>query len=97
MIYKRGKRRIYWYEFVFQGERIRESTHQTNPRVARQIEAARKTQLAKGEVGIREKQQAPNFSDYAGRWLTVYAKAHCAYSADREHQFRNHEHRFRSS
>src|SRR5215831_10077775 len=52
-IFKRG--RIYWYHFVFNGEHIQESTKQGNPRVARQIEAAHRTSLAKGEVGIRER------------------------------------------
>jgi len=39
MIYKRG--RTYWYEFELRGRRYRESTKQGNPRVARQMEAAR--------------------------------------------------------
>src|SRR5579859_4266012 len=51
-IFKRGK--IYWYHFVFNGHHIQESTKQGNPRVARQMEAAHRTALAKGEVGIRE-------------------------------------------
>lgn len=52
-IFKRG--RIYWYHFVFNGQHVQESTKQGNPRVARQIEAAHRTALAKGEVGIRER------------------------------------------
>jgi len=51
-IYKRG--RVYWYQFVFNNKRVQCSTKQGNPRVARQIEAAHKTRLAKGEVGIAE-------------------------------------------
>ena len=34
---------------------MRESTKQGNDKVARQMEAAHRTSLAKGEVGIREK------------------------------------------
>ena len=49
-IYKRG--RIYWYKFMWNGETVRESTKQGNDRVARQMEAAHRTSLAKGEVGI---------------------------------------------
>ncbi len=52
-IFKRG--RVYWYHFIFNGVHIQESTKQGNPRVARQIEAAHRTSLAKGEVGIRER------------------------------------------
>jgi len=49
-IFKRGKK--YWFHFVFKGEHIQRSTKQGNPRIARQIEAAYKTKLAKGEVGL---------------------------------------------
>src|ERR1700687_3352426 len=51
-IFKRGK--TYWYHFIFSGEHIQESTKQGNPRVARNMEAAHRTALAKGEVGFRE-------------------------------------------
>jgi len=63
MIYKRG--RTYWYEFELRGRRYRESTKQGNPRVARQMEAARRTQILKGEVGIREKRPAMTLRDFA--------------------------------
>jgi integrase len=56
-VYKRG--RVWWYRFVWNGESIRESTKQTNKRVAEQIESAHKTSLAKGEVGIRDKKPVP--------------------------------------
>jgi integrase len=64
-IYKRGK--IYWYKFNWNAEPIRESTKQGNPRVARQMEAAHKTSLAKGEVGIRDKKAVPTLSEFATR------------------------------
>jgi len=65
-IFKRG--RIYWYHFIFNSLHIQESTKQGNPRVARQMEAAHRTSLAKGEVGIREREKAPTFSEFAGRF-----------------------------
>jgi hypothetical protein len=49
-IFKRGN--VYWYHFLFNGEHIQKSTKQGNPRTARQIEAAYRTALAKGEVGL---------------------------------------------
>lgn len=52
-IFKRGN--VYWYHFLFNGKHIQESTKQGNPRIARQIEAAHRTALAKGEVGFRER------------------------------------------
>jgi len=59
-IFKRGK--IYWFHFIFEGEHIQKSTHQTNARVARQIESAERTRLAKREVGIEEPKRAPLFA-----------------------------------
>ena len=43
MIYKRGS--VYWYEFVWRGKRIRESTHQGNDRVAQNMENERRVTL----------------------------------------------------
>ena len=62
MTYKRGG--VYWYKFMWQGQSIRESTKQGNDKVARQMEAAHRTSLAKGEVGIREKKPTPLLKDY---------------------------------
>lgn len=64
MIYKRGKQGIYWYKFSWQGRAIYKTTRQCNPRVARQMEAAHKTALAKGEVGIRERKPAPALAEF---------------------------------
>jgi integrase len=61
-IYKRGN--VYWYKFMWQGKLIRESTKHGNNRVARQMEAAHRTSLAKGEVGIREKKPSPQLHDF---------------------------------
>jgi hypothetical protein len=55
-IFKRGK--IYWYHFFFNGKHVQESTKQGNPRLARNMEAAHRTSLAKGEAGFRERRTA---------------------------------------
>ena len=68
-VYKRG--RIWWYKFNWYGELIRESTKQSNKRVAEQIEAARKTSLAKGEVGIKEKPPSPTLAEFAPRFTAA--------------------------
>ncbi len=67
MIFKRGD--IYYYEFELRGRRYKESTRQGNPRTARQMEAARRTQILKGEVGIHDKPPAPTFQDFSERFL----------------------------
>ncbi len=74
-IFKRG--RIYWYHFVFNGQHIQESSKQGNPRVARQIEAAHRTSLAKGEVGIREHKKVPTLSVF-GEQFKGFIDARCA-------------------
>ena len=65
-VYKRGG--VWWYHFVFRGERIQETTKQGNKRVALQMEAARKTQLAKGELGIEDRRPVPTLREFAPRF-----------------------------
>ncbi len=62
-IYKRGD--TWWFKFKWNGELIRESTKQGNQRIAGQIEATRKTALAKGEVGIRDRKPTPTLGKFA--------------------------------
>jgi integrase len=78
-IFKRGN--IYWYHFVFNGQHVQESTKQGNPRVARQIEAAHRTSLAKGEVGIREKKPIPNLREFIENRFEPWARANFEYSS----------------
>ena len=72
-VYKRGK--VWWYKFNWNGEPVRESTKQSNKRVAEQMEAAHRTSLAKGEVGIRERKSAPSLKDFADRDFKPYIEA----------------------
>jgi hypothetical protein len=65
MVFKQRKSKKWWYKFNWNGEQIRESTKQTNRRVAEQMEAAHKTALAMGEVGIREKKLIPTLREFA--------------------------------
>lgn len=61
-IYKRGN--VYWYKFMWNQQLIRESTRQGSDKVARQIEAARRTALAKGEAGIKKKTPVALLKDF---------------------------------
>jgi integrase len=72
-IYKRGG--IYWYKFMWKGELVRESTKQGNDKVARQMEAAHKTSLAKGEVGIREKKPVATLREFLERDFIPYVES----------------------
>ena len=65
-IYKRGS--TYWYEFVFEGRRVRKSTKQGNKNVARNIESTHRTALAKGEAGIKDHAKTPTVAGVAPRF-----------------------------
>jgi integrase len=73
-IFKRGN--MYWYHFIFNGQHVQASTKQGNPRVARQMEAAHRTALAKGEVGIIAPKAAPMFADLAKRFVAHVEARH---------------------
>jgi integrase len=75
-VYKRGG--VWWYNFVFRGERCQESTKQGNKRVAEQMEVARKTQLAKGEVGIQDRKPVPTLKDFEKRFMGAI-EIHCGH------------------
>ena len=74
-IFKRG--RVYWYHFYFKDQHIQESTRQGNRNVARQMEAATRTSLAKGEVGIRDREPVPTFEEFVPRVMEEIKK-NCA-------------------
>jgi integrase len=74
-IYKRGN--VYWYKFFFSNRRYQCSTKQGNPRVARQIEAAHKTQLAKREVGIETPKKVETLREFGPRFMNEI-RVHCA-------------------
>jgi hypothetical protein len=73
MIYKRGG--IYWYKFMWHGKLVRESTKQGNDKIARQMESAHRTSLAKGEVGIREKKPVPTLTEFIEKRILPWAEA----------------------
>ncbi len=64
-VYKRGK--TYWFEFVFQGERIRKSTHLSNLRKAEEYERGYRTALVKGEIGLHVEKKTCQHSKMQSR------------------------------
>jgi len=75
-VYKQKDSDKWSYRFNWNGKHIRESTKQTNKRVAEQMEAARKTQLAKNEVGIRDVARVPTLGDFAQDIFLPYVRTH---------------------
>jgi len=66
---------VYWYKFMWNGKLVRKSTKQRNDKVARQMESAHRTSLAKGEVGIRDPKPIPTLSDFCTVRVEPWAKA----------------------
>jgi hypothetical protein len=67
MVYKRGK--VWWFEFIFNGQRIRESAKTSSKRVAEEAEKARRCDLELGVNRIR-KRAVVLFSVAAEDWLS---------------------------
>ena len=59
-LYRRGS--IWWYEFVFRGQRIRESSLSKTKNVAERIERERRRQLELGAAGLEEVKRPSLFS-----------------------------------
>ena len=74
-VYKQKNSDKWWYKFSWNGQLIRKSTKQTNKRVAETMEAAHKTALAKGEVGIREKKPVPTLKAFATQDFLPFVEA----------------------
>jgi integrase len=72
---ERGACGVYWYKFMWKGKMIRESTRQGNDKVARQMESAHRTSLAKGEVGIREKKPSLTLTEFFDHRFEPWGKA----------------------
>jgi integrase len=70
--YKRGS--FYWYKFMWNGKLLCESTKQGNDKIARKMEAAHRTRLAEGLVGIREKKIATTLADFLVKRIEPWAK-----------------------
>src|SRR4051812_28186252 len=68
-VYKRGG--TYWFHFIFEGRHIQKSAKTTNKRKAETIEAAYKTKLAMGKVGIHEAKPVPTFSVAMREFLAI--------------------------
>src|SRR4051812_39046617 len=73
-LYKRGK--TWWMSFNFNGKHVQRSTKTKSKRTAETIESAYRTQLAKGEVGIETKPDAPDFKTAMTEFLTWVAMEH---------------------
>lgn len=71
-VYKRGG--VYWYDFWFQGQRIRQSTGLANKTAALRAEAIRKAELAEGRAGIVRHKPCPTLEDFVKSEFLLWSK-----------------------
>jgi integrase len=67
VIYKRGN--VYWFNFRFKGQHIQRSTRQRNANLARDMEAACRVKLARGEGDIEQRETVPSLAAFRDRFL----------------------------
>lgn len=87
-VFKRGG--VYWYEFWFRGQRLRDSTGLNNKTAALRAEAIRKAELAEGRAGIAPRKTCPTFERFMEIEFLPWSK-----SEHREHP--NTHDRYRTS
>lgn len=66
-LFRRG--RTWWYEFIFNGVRIRESSKLQNKDLARKVEKARRDAMALGSAGVQQAPRPMLFVDAADAFL----------------------------
>ena len=66
-VYRRGN--VYWYEFMFNGSRVRESACTNSKTIARQAELQRRRALEQSINGIVKRERPPLFPLAAKAWL----------------------------
>jgi len=71
-VFKRGD--VYWYSFVFDGHRIRESTKFSNLTAARRAETIRRAELAEGRAGIARKKPRPTLEEFVKQEFLPWCK-----------------------
>jgi integrase len=79
-IYERGG--VWWYEFQFLGQRVRESSHSNSKTLAQRIERERRRSLELGTAGLKQTKPPLLFSVAAKDWLDSN-KAHWSESNTR--------------
>jgi integrase len=82
-VYKRGN--VYWYDFWFHGQRIRQSTGLQNKTAAVRAEAIHKAELAERRAGITRHEPCPTFEDFVTAEFLPWSR--------KEHQARPSTHR----
>jgi integrase len=65
--------KVWWYDFIFEGQRVRESAKTRSKTVAKDAERVRRREIEESYNGIKRRDRAKLFSVAAEDWLTVKA------------------------
>jgi integrase len=65
--------KIWWYDFIFEGQRVRESAKTRSKTVAKDAERVRHREIEESYNGIKRRDRAKLFSVAAEEWLTLKA------------------------
>ncbi len=63
--------KVWWYDFIFEGQRVRESAKTRSKTVARDAEKTRRRELEESYNGIKRRDRAKLFSVAADEWLEL--------------------------
>ena len=63
--------KVWWYEFIFEGQRVRESAKTRSKTVAKDAEKSRRRELEESYNGIKRRDRAKLFSVAADEWLAI--------------------------
>jgi len=63
--------KVWWYEFIFEGQRVRESAKTRSKTVAKDAEKARRRELEQSYNGIKRRDRAKLFSVAADEWFAL--------------------------
>ena len=63
--------KVWWYDFIFEGQRVRESAKTRSKTVAKDAEKARRRELEESYNGIKRRDRAKLFSVAADEWLIL--------------------------
>jgi len=70
-VYRPTGSKVWWYEFVFSNQRIRESTKTRSKTLAIEAERQRRHELERAFNGVKKRSSAKLFSVAADEWLTL--------------------------
>jgi integrase len=75
-VYKRKDSEYYWYKFMHDGRLYQRPAKVKNKREAEKIEAAFRTLLANGEVGLEDQTPAPTLREFAQQFIDFIETRH---------------------